>query len=81
MNDLFVDGRPRPRHRPRPDRGKRHGRPRARRPPLEWATAPDNRTAQRLYDSTGAERSDGSSTSYTLKVAEVLLGLVELLHS
>ena len=25
--------------------------------PLEWATAPDNKTAQRLYDSTGAERS------------------------
>ncbi len=24
---------------------------------LEWATAPDNKTAQRLYDSTGAERS------------------------
>jgi GNAT superfamily N-acetyltransferase len=24
---------------------------------LEWATAPDNHTAQRLYDSTGAERS------------------------
>jgi GNAT superfamily N-acetyltransferase len=24
---------------------------------LEWATAPDNTTAQRLYDSTGAERS------------------------
>lgn len=24
---------------------------------LEWATAPDNRTAQRLYDATGAERS------------------------
>jgi len=23
---------------------------------LEWATAPDNTTAQRLYDSTGAER-------------------------
>jgi GNAT superfamily N-acetyltransferase len=23
---------------------------------LEWATAPDNETAQRLYDSTGAER-------------------------
>jgi GNAT superfamily N-acetyltransferase len=23
---------------------------------LEWATAPDNHTAQRLYDSTGAER-------------------------
>lgn len=25
---------------------------------LEWATAPGNRTAQRLYDSTGAERSE-----------------------
>ncbi|MGV1049974.1 MAG: GNAT family N-acetyltransferase [Solirubrobacterales bacterium] len=25
---------------------------------LEWATAPDNHTAQRLYDSTGAERSE-----------------------
>jgi GNAT superfamily N-acetyltransferase len=25
---------------------------------LEWSTAPDNRTAQRLYDSTGAERSE-----------------------
>jgi GNAT superfamily N-acetyltransferase len=25
---------------------------------LEWVTAPDNHTAQRLYDSTGAERSD-----------------------
>jgi GNAT superfamily N-acetyltransferase len=24
---------------------------------LEWATAPDNATAQRLYDTTGAERS------------------------
>ncbi len=24
---------------------------------LEWATAPDNKTAQRLYDSTGAEQS------------------------
>ena len=24
---------------------------------LQWSTAPDNRTAQRLYDSTGAERS------------------------
>ncbi len=27
-------------------------------PHLEWATAPDNHTAQRLYDSTGAERSE-----------------------
>lgn len=25
---------------------------------LEWATAPDNHTAQRLYDSLGAERSE-----------------------
>jgi GNAT superfamily N-acetyltransferase len=25
---------------------------------LEWATAPDNASAQRLYDSTGAERSE-----------------------
>lgn len=25
---------------------------------LEWATAPDNKTAQRLYDTTGAERSE-----------------------
>ena len=25
---------------------------------LEWSTAPDNHTAQRLYDSTGAERSE-----------------------
>jgi GNAT superfamily N-acetyltransferase len=27
-------------------------------PYLEWATAPDNETAQRLYDTTGAERSE-----------------------
>lgn len=27
-------------------------------PFVEWSTAPDNRTAQRLYDSTGAERSE-----------------------
>jgi GNAT superfamily N-acetyltransferase len=25
---------------------------------LEWSTAPDNHTAQRLYDSTGAARSE-----------------------
>lgn len=31
------------------ERGARH---------LEWATAPDNEDAQRLYDSTGAERSE-----------------------
>lgn len=27
-------------------------------PFVEWSTAPDNRTAQRLYDSTGAERTE-----------------------
>jgi GNAT superfamily N-acetyltransferase len=58
MNDLFVDPSARgqgvgralidasadvARHR-----GAHH---------LEWATAPDNATAQRLYDATGAERS------------------------
>jgi GNAT superfamily N-acetyltransferase len=32
---------------------------------LEWSTAPDNRTAQRLYDSTGAEQS--SWLSYELR--------------
>jgi GNAT superfamily N-acetyltransferase len=31
------------------ERGARH---------LEWSTAPDNKTAQRLYDRTGAERSE-----------------------
>jgi GNAT superfamily N-acetyltransferase len=35
-------------------------------PIVEWSTAPDNRTAQRLYDSTGAERSEWFS--YELRV-------------
>jgi len=35
-------------------------------PFVEWATAPDNATAQRLYDSTGAERSPW--VSYELRV-------------
>lgn len=35
-------------------------------PYLEWATAPDNETAQRLYDATGAERSEW--ISYELRV-------------
>ena len=59
MNDLYVE----------PDaRGKGVGRrlieasaevARERGAPhLEWATAPDNHTAQRLYDSTGAARSE-----------------------
>jgi GNAT superfamily N-acetyltransferase len=33
---------------------------------LEWSTAPDNHTAQRLYDSTGAERSEW--VEYELKL-------------
>lgn len=33
---------------------------------LEWVTAPDNATAQRLYDATGAERSEW--LSYELRV-------------
>jgi GNAT superfamily N-acetyltransferase len=32
---------------------------------VEWSTAPDNHTAQRLYDSTGAERSEW--VSYELR--------------
>jgi len=35
-------------------------------PFVEWATAPDNHTAQRLYDSTGAKRSEW--LSYELRV-------------
>jgi GNAT superfamily N-acetyltransferase len=35
-------------------------------PYVEWSTAPDNETAQRLYDSTGAERSEW--LTYELRV-------------
>jgi GNAT superfamily N-acetyltransferase len=59
MNDLFVSAATRGRGVGRAlieagaavarERGAIH---------LEWATAPDNLTAQRLYDSTGAERSE-----------------------
>jgi GNAT superfamily N-acetyltransferase len=35
-------------------------------PSIEWSTAPDNHTAQRLYDATGAERSEWFS--YELRV-------------
>ena len=58
MNDLFVAEGARGRGVGRAlieasleiarERGARH---------LEWSTAPDNERAQRLYDSTGAERS------------------------
>jgi GNAT superfamily N-acetyltransferase len=67
MNDLFVDGQV---------RGKGVGRAlieaaaavaREREVPfVEWSTAPDNETAQRLYDSTGAERTEWFS--YELRV-------------
>jgi GNAT superfamily N-acetyltransferase len=59
MNDLYVDEQARGRGVGRAlieasaavarERGARH---------LEWSTAPDNHSAQRLYDSTGAERSE-----------------------
>jgi GNAT superfamily N-acetyltransferase len=59
MNDLFVSEAARGRGVGRAliaasagvarERGAAH---------LEWSTAPDNLTAQRLYDSTGAERSE-----------------------
>ncbi|HSS03825.1 MAG TPA: GNAT family N-acetyltransferase [Solirubrobacterales bacterium] len=59
MNDLYVDDSARGQGVGRSlieasaevarERGAHH---------LEWATAPDNKTAQRLYDSTGAERSE-----------------------
>lgn len=59
MNDLYVDEPARGQGVGRAlieasatiarERGAHH---------LEWATAPDNKTAQRLYDKTGAERSE-----------------------
>jgi GNAT superfamily N-acetyltransferase len=67
MNDLFVD---------ESARGQGVGRvlieataavAREREVPfVEWSTAPDNKTAQRLYDSTGAERTEWFS--YELRV-------------
>ena len=67
MNDLYVD---------ESVRGRGIGRAlieataevaRERAPPtVEWSTAPDNNPAQRLYDSTGAERTEWFS--YELRV-------------
>jgi GNAT superfamily N-acetyltransferase len=59
MNDLYVDERSRARGIGRAlieassEVARERGAHR-----LEWATAPDNVTARRLYDSTGAERSE-----------------------
>jgi ribosomal protein S18 acetylase RimI-like enzyme len=58
MNDLFVDsgargeGVGRALIQAAAEVSRERGVPR-----LEWSTAPDNHTAQRLYDSTGAEKS------------------------
>jgi GNAT superfamily N-acetyltransferase len=58
MNDLYVDQGSRGRGVGRAliDAGAEVARERGS-PHLEWTTRPDNRTAQRLYDSTGAEKS------------------------
>jgi GNAT superfamily N-acetyltransferase len=58
MNDLYVDAEARGEGVGRAliEAAAEIGRERGS-PILEWSTAPDNATAQRLYDSTGAERS------------------------
>jgi GNAT superfamily N-acetyltransferase len=58
MNDLYVDAEARGGGVGRAliEAAAEVGRERGS-PILEWSTAPDNATAQRLYDSTGAERS------------------------
>jgi GNAT superfamily N-acetyltransferase len=59
MNDLFVDPASRGRGLGRAliEASATIARERSAQR-LEWATAPSNATAQRLYDSTGAERRD-----------------------
>jgi GNAT superfamily N-acetyltransferase len=59
MNDLFVDpkGRGQGIGRALIDASAAIARERGALR-LEWITAPNNKTAQRLYDSTGAERSE-----------------------
>jgi GNAT superfamily N-acetyltransferase len=58
MNDLYVDAEARGEGVGRAliEAAAEVGRERGS-PILEWSTAPDNATAQRLYDSTGAKRS------------------------
>jgi GNAT superfamily N-acetyltransferase len=67
MNDLYVDERARGEGVGRSliDASAEVARERGA-PILEWSTAPDNATAQRLYDSTGAERS--TWVEYELRV-------------
>jgi GNAT superfamily N-acetyltransferase len=67
MNDLFVDAAARGEGAGRAliEASARVARERGAHR-LEWATAPDNETAQRLYDSTGAERSEW--VEYELKL-------------
>jgi len=59
MNDLYVDPETRGQGVGRAliEASAAVGRERGAKR-LEWMTAPDNETAQRLYDSTGAERSE-----------------------
>jgi len=66
MNDLFVveDARGRGVGRALLEASAAVARERGA-PQLEWSTAPDNRTAQRLYDRTGAKRSEW--VSYELR--------------
>ena len=67
MNDLFVDEEARGRGVGRALIEASAAVARERGVPfVEWSTAPDNHTAQRLYDSTGAERSEW--VSYELRV-------------
>jgi GNAT superfamily N-acetyltransferase len=58
MNDLYVDAAARGRGVGRAliEAGAEVARERGS-PHLEWTTSPENTVAQRLYDSTGAEKS------------------------
>lgn len=67
MNDLYVDDAVRGRGVGRALIEAAAAVAREREVPfVEWSTAPDNETAQRLYDSTGAERTEWFS--YELRV-------------
>ena len=67
MNDLYVDEAARGQGVGRALIGASAEVARERGVPfVEWSTAPDNHTAQRLYDSLGAERSEW--ISYELRV-------------